>query len=158
MAGKTRKPASNHGNRGVDKAPRSSFDRGNERRVRGAVPNYSGAHPLWAFARVDRGGSWCWDRLDGATLMWVLGKLGNFETMTWAEIEAAGSHLVRNDAGLSKLARDRLAEIEHDEADTLFSLRLGGQPRIWGIRVGGALKIMWWDPNHEVYPAPKKHT
>jgi hypothetical protein len=98
------------------------------------------------------------DRLDGATLLWVLGKLGNFETMTWAEIEAAGSHLVRNDSGLSKAARDRLAEIELDEADTLFSLRLGGQPRIWGIRMGGVLKVMWWDPKHEVYPAPKKHT
>jgi hypothetical protein len=102
MAGKNRKPASRHGDRGGDKSPRSPFDMGNARRVRGAVPNYSGAHPLWAFARVDYGGPWCWDRMDGATLLWVLGKLGNFETMTWAEIESAGSHLVRNDSGLSE--------------------------------------------------------
>jgi len=36
--------------------------------------------------------------------------------------------------------------------DDLFSLRLEGDMRIWGIRLGRVLQLVWYDPRHEVYP------
>ncbi|MDQ2731557.1 MAG: hypothetical protein M3Y56_07855, partial [Armatimonadota bacterium] len=59
---------------------------------------------------------------------------------------------------LCKAAQDRLVEIRQDDAATLFSLRIGGQGRIWGVRDGPTLRILWWDPQHEVCPSLKKHT
>lgn len=154
-----KKPSSRHGYRGAAKVPRSSFGEGNQKNARGRVPEYGWTLPLWAFVIVDLGVPWCWSRMDGATIAEVLGRLKHFESMTWSEIEAGtGSHLIRDHGGLSKAARDRLQEIEQDDTDTLFSLRIGGKSRIFGIREGGVLRILWWDPEHEIYPSRKKHT
>lgn len=84
-------------------------------------------------------------------------KLGAFEGMTWSDIERAGSHNVAIDK-LSKPARDRLTEIKQDDLDELFSLRLSGKERIWGIRDRSVLRLLWWDPEHAVCPSTKKHT
>lgn len=37
--------------------------------------------------------------------------------------------------------------------DTLFSLRLNGQCRIWGNRSGSLLEVFWYDPDHAVCPS-----
>ncbi|RKZ46349.1 MAG: hypothetical protein DRR00_24365, partial [Candidatus Parabeggiatoa sp. nov. 3] len=52
----------------------------------------------------------------------------------------------------------RLAEIHQDDIDELFSLRLSGKERLWGILDNHILKILWWDANHDVWPSKKKHT
>lgn len=76
--------------------------------------------------------------------------------MTWAEILAAtggrtcgnNSHLVPL-SDLKKEAVDRLRELQQDDIDELFSLRLSGKERIYGIPDGRVLQILWFCPNHE---------
>jgi hypothetical protein len=153
-----RGPAAPYAERGAGKTPRSAAVWGSEKRPRGAEPSAGGAAPLWAFRVVDLGGPWCWSALDGSGLRVVLQRLKEMETMTWSSIESGtGSHFV--DVGsLSKPARDRLAIIQQDDTDALFSLRITGRRRVWGIRASAVLKVLWWDPLHEVCPSPKKHT
>lgn len=54
---------------------------------------------------------------------------------------------------LAKRARDRLVEISQDDAAEYFSLRVNSAARVWGIRDAHTLRILWWDPNHEVCPS-----
>jgi hypothetical protein len=87
----------------------------------------------------------------------VLTRLGRFESMTWREIDGpTGSHGV----AFQSLIRNaqRLIEIEQDDAAEYFSLRINGPARVWGIRDGHTLKILWWDPEHEICPSKLKHT
>lgn len=112
----------------------------------------------WHIKLLDKSGLWHWNNIQNDTL-WkaILEKLANFETMTWEEIIRGGSHPIKV-SDLCSNAQKRLREIKQDDIEELFSLRLEGKPRIWGIRNQGILKILWWDPNHEVCPSEKKHT
>ena len=96
--------------------------------------------------------------MTGDDIRKVLERLRSFESMTWREIDGpTGSHGV----GLTSLcaaAQKRLVTIKQDDAEELFSLRVEGAARVWGIRDGHVLRILWWDPRHEVCPSPKKHT
>ena len=112
-------------------------------------------NPLWSFALVDIGGPWCFSVMKGQKLTAVLEHLRTFESMTWTEIQQAGSHPISTDK-LVNDARRRLQQINLDDYEEIFSLRLGGKPRIWGIRTGRVLQILWWDPNHEVCPSSKE--
>ena len=99
--------------------------------------------------------------------MWwteILPKLQNFESMTWAQIlQAIGGRAKGNNSHfvsverLTRQAKDRLAEIGQDDVSELFSLRLTGTTRIYGIRDRRALKLLWYDQHHgmnarAVYP------
>ena len=92
-------------------------------------------------------------------------KLRDFEKKTWNEIEQetkggeGGSklHEIKIEL-LSKEAQQRLSELKIDDIDSLFSLRLDGTLRIFGIRKQNYLQILWVDQNHEVCPSKKKHT
>lgn len=77
--------------------------------------------------------------------------------MTWAEIEGDKNHFMPV-GKVSKDAKQRLREIGLDDRDTLFSFRLSGKQRLWGYREEAVLYILWWDPEHTVYPVAKKHT
>lgn len=85
-------------------------------------------------------------------------KLHNYESMTWAEVEGpSGSHSVDFDQ-LCAQAQARLAEIGRGELESLFSVRITGEQRVWGIKDVAILRIIWWDPEHSVCPSQKKHT
>ncbi|MEQ6332814.1 hypothetical protein [Sphingobium sp. MK2] len=88
----------------------------------------------------------------------IISHLQAFDAMTWNEIDGpTGSHFV-SVSDLIKPARKRLVEIGMEDTDQLFSLRCGGKPRIWGIREIAVLRVLWWDPEHEICPSTKKHT
>lgn len=114
--------------------------------------------PLWAFQVVDLGGPWCWSRMTADGIFEVFGKPRSYESMPWRAIEGpTGSHFV--DRGrLSREAQARLVEVGQDDVDQVFSLRITGRRRVWGLRSGRVLKLLWWDPEHAVCPAAKKHT
>jgi hypothetical protein len=117
-------------------------------------------NPLWSFRMLDMGGPWCWGVMDQQTFMRVLDRLRNLESMTWVEItNTTGSHFIEMDK-LNKDAISRIADLKYDDIDELYSLRITGQERIFGIRYGRdhVLRILWWDPKHQVCPSPKKHT
>ncbi len=55
-------------------------------------------------------------------------------------------------------ARRRLEETGHDDLETIWHLRFGGKPRLWGIIDGSVFYVMLWDPDHLFCPSEKSHT
>jgi len=107
---------------------------------------------------MDVGGPWCFYRDGIDRLRYIVDKLSDFETMTWNEIKRnRGNHSVEL-ASLSAGAKKRLEDIGRDDEDALFSFRLSGRERVWGIRREALLHLLWWDPKHEVCPSHRKHT
>lgn len=108
----------------------------------------------WAFDRADRAKSWrcslhhvdAWELLD---------HLSEKEHESWASLKQAGSHNIAVEK-LIKDAQKRLSDLKSDDLDELFSLRLTGKIRIWGIRDRYRLRVMWFDRDHEICPSPKK--
>jgi len=90
-------------------------------------------------------------------------KLVSYERMTWAEIDGASksaegskNHFVDVE-NLCKEAQKRL-EALHLHYNQLYSIALTGRQRLYGIVDEGVFNILWYDPEHEVYPVTKKHT
>lgn len=120
--------------------------------------SYLKAPPSWQLSIIDFDGNWGWNNIDYFLLTTeIIPKLQNFETMQWSQILGSKHHEV-NIEGFSKEALKRLEELRMDDQETMVSLRLSGEKRLWGVRKGSVLKIIWWDPHHKVYPSKLKHT
>ncbi len=108
----------------------------------------------WSFANIDTGGGWPWANFEGQEKDFeaALHRFRDVEGMTWAELGGSGSH----DVDLDKLipeARARLKELKQEDVDSLYSLRVMGAVRVWGIRDRHVLRVLWWDPYHLVCPS-----
>lgn len=113
---------------------------------------------LWSFSVLDKEGPYAVHHCESVEkLAEVLHKKGEIERMTWSDIYRGRSHEVELHK-LCKEAQDRLIAIKMDDLDTLFSLRLTGTNRLWCIKDDNVLRVLWWDPDHLVCPATKKHT
>jgi len=102
-------------------------------------------------------GPWHCHVMTRDVLLAVLQKLRNFESMTWQEIDRGGSHFIGVDQ-ITPEARKRLGELRQDDVDDVYSLRISGEERFFGIRDGTCLRLLWWDPHHQVCPSNLKHT
>ena len=119
--------------------------------------------PVWRLGRVDLYGEWGWLKIkDAKVLLHIIGRLRGFESTTWGEIEKkknSGGGKQNHPIPIDRICRDalkRLEEINLDDIDELYQLRIGSKQRLWGIRDNEALKILWWDPKHTVYPVQKR--
>ncbi len=95
----------------------------------------------------------------------ILPHLIQRESQTWQEIieQSGGRNTGTNSheipiSDICKSAQEELEVRKLDDIDVLFSLRIDSQKRLWGVRYGRILKIMWYDPKHEICPSYKKHT
>lgn len=114
---------------------------------------------VWRVSIIDKDGKWGWGRID-SNILWdkIHSKLKSFESMTLNEITKKNdSHNIEVNQ-IVKDAQKRLEEIGQADVDALFSLRLSGKERIWGIVDRNIFKILWWDPNHEICLSIKKRT
>ena len=107
--------------------------------------------------QMDHGGDWGWDKFESACMQELLTKIFEFQKLSWQDLKNSGSHFVRV-GDLCSMAQKRLQVIKKEDLDELFSLRLTGRKRIWGIKEGNILWLLWWDPEHKVCSSPKKHT
>lgn len=118
----------------------------------------NGQTPVWSIAIFDAAGPWGRGQPSETTL-WsqIFPKLRNYESMTWGEIyrNKKRDHSVAV-SGIVKVARERLVTLKLDDLDELFRFRLSGTMRVWGIREGRVFRILWWDPDHEVWPVEPK--
>lgn len=110
--------------------------------------------PTWRLGLLEMSTPWGWANVDTETLIKIHRHLCELERLTWHEIM-----VVRRDSNhkmdVEKLCPDaqkRLIELRLDDIDELFSIRIGKARRIWGIREAAILKLLWWDPEHQVYP------
>lgn len=112
------------------------------------------------FDRVDLGGPWCLTAITSDDHRVLLEKMREFERLTMAE--AFNGQLGKDYHDLSKCPNPtvlrRLQDIEMDDIDALSRFRLSGTRRLYGTRLGNEFSILWWDPNHEVWPSTLKHT
>lgn len=115
--------------------------------------------PSWVFNTMDTDHPrWGWYLADTECLKKLQRRLSNFESMTWLEIERKDdSHSIPVSRIVGEAQR-RLIELRQDDISDVYSLRISGRERLWGIRDEERLKILWWDPDHEICPAPLKYT
>jgi hypothetical protein len=120
---------------------------------------FAGGKPIaWRFSSADRNGKWAWSNLDTPTkYKKVIEKLHEFENYNINQLPSNGSHPIEINS-LSKDAQKRLKDIQQDDLDELYSFRIMGRERVWCIQSANIMKILWWDPNHEVCASHKKHT
>jgi hypothetical protein len=110
----------------------------------------------WHFHLLDRPhGDWGWDKLKAKDWRSILAHLVSFEGLTWAHLksQAGGRRQGTNHHSLDtddfcKAAKDRLKHLNLDDFETLFSLRINQTLRLYGIRDGRVLQIIWHDPHH----------
>lgn len=77
--------------------------------------------------------------------------------MHWQDISGREHHAIEVDR-LSREAQARLEQIGQDDVDEMFSFHFSGKQRIIGIRDMNVVRLLWWDPEHQVCLSHKKHT
>ncbi|MCD8012352.1 MAG: hypothetical protein LUG99_04140 [Lachnospiraceae bacterium] len=126
---------------------------------------YYTENPAWSFSNSDSQ-MWAFSREQIGDLIWeeILPRMKALETQTWSEIlvrDRKQNHSIDvND--LNKAAQDRLAE-RYIEAESLISLRVTGNHRLYGYMSGRVFNIIWYDNDHGdndtcVCRSYKKHT
>jgi hypothetical protein len=119
--------------------------------------NYLKLNPVWRLGLFDWDGPWGLRACEESNYRKHIEEhLKHFESMTWDEIQKASggkglgkgnnSHHVEVDK-LSKDAQKRLRAAGVN-TDTVFSLRCENCVRIYGVRQGACLSILWLDPYH----------
>ena len=113
----------------------------------------------WSTSQIDLDGPFGWRHVPAVQILnEIVPRLHDYEGQTWADIDGkTGSHFIE----VHKFCRDarkRLTAIKINDVDQLFSLRINGKSRLWGPRDGAILRILWWDPEHEICPSTLKHT
>lgn len=152
------------GSRNKDKSPKAAFDPATSPKSP-REPDYDHddvlkRKPLWRFQLVDHDGPWGFDQIAPDSTVGLLRKLANFESMTIGELFFRGDEPGKSyevDQMPSRVAA-RLVEIERDDETRLSRLRLDGACRLYGILREHVFYVLWWDPQHEVYPSQLKHT
>lgn len=134
--------------------PRAKESPSDAKQIRLATPlDDNQRKPAWSFLFCDFDSPFGWNAASKEDLLQVVHHLGELERLTLAEIfgqRNRGNHQPRPQQ-LGKPAQSRLKKIKLDP-ERLVSLRLTGTKRIWLIREGSILSLLWWDPQHQVWP------
>jgi hypothetical protein len=141
-------------------------DAGKQARIANDNNSFLSQTLAWEFGRRDQDHEkFGWSGLDGKQMLELINvHLVNLESMTWSELlKASGGKKTghgnnHHDIPVTQLsheAQKRLMELCLDDIDSLFSLRITGTKRIFGIRDGRVLRFLWHDPSHAVCQAGK---
>lgn len=140
------------------KIPKQASQPSPSKQPKSKDPEIEGSPLAWRFSGADLAGPFSWAALaHGEPFKEVIERLHEFEKMNWEQIVKTGSHPVEI-WRCEKPARDRLTEISQDDIDELMSFRITATRRIWCIQDRNIMRVLWWDPDHEVCPSPKRHT
>lgn len=118
----------------------------------------------WCDDNADLEGKWSW----GETRQWsneewnnrILYNLNELSKLPWSEIYAQRTggkerHKKHHDMSVELICDEafkRWLDIGLEEYDTAFRFRFSNKQRLWGYRVFKVFNIVWWDPNHMIYP------
>lgn len=107
-------------------------------------------NPAWTFVNADQE-MWAFSQEHIGERIWteILPRLKALETQTWNEIllqdKKQNHSLNMND--LNKVAQDRLTA-KYIEAESLISLRVKGNHRLYGYMIGRVFNVLWYDDDH----------
>ena len=106
--------------------------------------------PAWRFMHRDTN---CWaftkERINDQFWTEILPKMQDFETQTWNDILVTAkkqNHAI-DPSELHKQAQKRLEE-KYIEAESIISLRLTGNHRIYGYMSQFIFNVLWYDDDH----------
>lgn len=114
-------------------------------------------YPEFRAGKMDMDGNWGWKNFNPIDMQELLQKIFDSQKLTWQQLRDRKSHLVKVEQ-LTSGSQKRLRDLKQDDLDELYSLRLTGKKRIWGIKDGNILWLLWWDPEHEICPSLLKNT
>ena len=114
------------------------------------VAAIEGRYLAWRFSRNDQDGTFSWSQITENDRRAVWKRLGEFEKMTLAEIRDTGSH------HRVPVSRRNDGELQLDDLDEIWSFRVTGERRFWCVKRENIYELLWWDPEHRVYPVSKK--
>jgi hypothetical protein len=114
--------------------------------------------PAWRVSLLEMHTPFGWKEIDLDSASQVRDRLASYESMKWKEIVPGyRSHFIKI-ADLSKEAREHLVSIEQDDIDSVLSLGIDQMSRVVGILEHNVMKVLWWDPEHQVCPVAKPNT
>lgn len=126
------------------------------------LPVSTNGKPHFRYDYIDKNGKFAFDveRSEFDTHEFM-SKMINYSRMTWDEIKrqthgkrGKSKHHYLDPKGLSKEAKDRLEVMElADYVDDLYSFAFAGMLRIVGIKIEDNFYVLWYDPEHRVYPS-----
>lgn len=125
---------------------------------------YKKMTPYWSFSKFDTTHEKWGFKLEVKEYHDLIDKLKSYEGMTWLDIELAsggkkkGGGTNNHPIPVSQLIKEAQLRLQHlklDDYDELFSLRLCNLTRVFGIRNGRVLNILWHDCNHEICTSKK---
>jgi hypothetical protein len=119
--------------------------------------SYNHLKASWRLRSVQTVDPYGWHELELQELLELRTKLSSFESMTWNEIFVEGKKR-NHDIPVAKLKCDnarRWMLRNMPDQPTLWTLRLSGAERVWGVFSGGSYQIVFWDPEHKIYPTEK---
>lgn len=135
------------------KLPRTGKPTGGKTPV--VAPNSSLGEKLrFRFNLVDLDGPWCLSAIAPEAHRDLIKKLGHFESMTIGE--TFNGHPGKDYAFEmcpNKDAVKRLFDLH--ETTEISRLRVDGAGRLYGIRQRNEFAILWWDPEHQIWPSSK---
>jgi len=124
---------------------------------------YYNSPPVFSFKKYDANAPWSTSSDNKPVVDSIMKNLSGMEGLYWKDIikssggrkHGTNSHPIKI-ADLTVEARKRAEKIKLYESE-LFSLRLQGDVRLWGLiePKDGRFFVIWYDPNHKVYPVMK---
>lgn len=139
------------------KETKSNFNNNNKRSI--IKESTNNKMPIWDFSNIDNDGPFKFtsEKIDVKLFLKIL----DFSKLTWQQIRAqthdkgkSSNHYLDYE-GISKKGKDRIKIkiISDDDIDMIFSLRLNNLPRLIGLKRYQVFEVIWYDKNHEFYPA-----
>lgn len=122
------------------------------------VPEVENATIVFRLSLMDHGGRWSFSNLPEAEIRQIAAFAKNIESLKPGELlNVAGTKPIPWDSMIPD-AQKRAQEIELDQFDGLFELRLGNRPRLFGLLDQHCFYPVWWDPDHEICSSQKRNT
>lgn len=140
----------------VSKRPCAEFSPTKNKIPRAILTPSEDCKPDFRTDLMDLNGPWRWNLCETEIQEYTRNLL-SWEQLSWRELSQRGCHLVSISMLIPK-AQKRLRELERQDLDELYSLRLSGKKRIWCIKDNNILWLLWWDPLHSICLSKKKHT
>lgn len=165
--GKKKKPvrASTNPHKGAGgRTPRSEHNIQPEKRPRTSVAisdtDFMKRAVQFTFSDADLEGQWPLSEMSAEHAKGLFPFLKSIESMTVGQLVATSDLYVEYPnfgECPTQEAPNRLAEL-YGSADNVCRLRVTGKQRLYALRFEHRLALLWWDPEHEIWPSRKRNT